>query len=58
MLSNCAGVARKMVAFAYNFVAALEKHFIDGDFSLFMKVRNAIVANASSLMIPMSYILY
>jgi hypothetical protein len=32
-----AGVAQKMLAFAYNFVAALEKHYIDGDFSLFMK---------------------
>ena len=32
------GVARKMLAFAYNFVAALEKHFIDGDFALFIKV--------------------
>jgi hypothetical protein len=33
-----AGKQKKMLAFSYNFVAALETHIIDGDFALFMKV--------------------
>jgi hypothetical protein len=32
------GNSHKMLEFSYNFVATLEKHIIDGDFSLFLKI--------------------